>query len=183
MSDQTTAQRSGCPDDAEHNTQLSSLVDMVMHRLALAQDYAAAKYRSGDSIDDPVSEKYLLDSGVDALNATRLDVQIVMQFIADQIEASKVIERSLHHRWRRHPEEIPAKDPERAADVASRLEQITMGIVQRLKHMDEVPRFRPEDIADAIETQYSVILSERQLPRLHRHAAVFAMRSLWAAEG
>jgi hypothetical protein len=43
-----------------------------------------------------------------------------------------------------------------------------------------MPDCKPGDITDLIERRFSAALPERHLPGLHRHAALFALRSLCA---
>jgi chorismate mutase len=169
---------SGCEEIAGSAAQLDTLVELVVERLSLARDVAAAKYGSGDPIDDPIREQQVLRSAGCALNVTSVSHRTGMQFFRDQIEASKVVQRGLYHRWHRHPEEVPAANRDLAAEVRPRLDRITAQIIQQFKCMDEVPSFKPGDVADLIDRRVSAAVPERQLPRLHRHAAAFAMRSL-----
>jgi chorismate mutase len=160
--------------------QLDTLVDLVVERLSLARDVAAAKYGSGDPIDDPIRERQILRSVGCALNTAPVSRRTGIRFFRDQIEASKVVQRGLYHRWHRHPEEIPATNPGLAVEVRPKLDRITAQIIQQFKCVDEVPCFKPGDVADLIDRRFSAAVPERQLPRLHRHAAAFAMRSLSA---
>jgi chorismate mutase len=146
----------------------------------LAQSAAAAKYGSGAPVDDPIREQQILRSAACALNATRLDYRMGIQFFRDQIEANRVIQRGLLHRWHRHPEEIPATIPNLAGEVRPGLDRITMQIMQEFTRVNEMPHFKPGDITGIIERRFTASFPERQLPGLHRHAAVFAMRSLCA---
>jgi chorismate mutase len=182
MNTRTGDQQSGCADSTESATQLDALVDLVVERLSVARDVAAAKYGGGGPIDDPIREQQLLHSAGCALNVSALNHRMGMQFFQDQIEANKVIQRGLHHRWHRHPEEIPAAKPDLAAEVRPKLDRITAQIIQQFRCMDEAPCFKPGDIADLIDKRYSADMPDRQLPGLHRHAAAFAMRSLSATE-
>jgi chorismate mutase len=180
MNSQTGDHQSGCEDSTE-SAQLDTLVDLVVERLSLAWDLAAAKYGSGGPIDDPIREQQVLRSAGCALNVSALSHRMGMQFFRDQIEASKVVQRGLHHRWHRHPEEIPAANPDLAAEVRPKLDRITARIIHQFRCMDETPCFKQGDIADLIDRRFSTAMPGRQLPGLHRHAAAFAMRSLSAA--
>jgi chorismate mutase len=160
---------------------LDTLVELVVQRLTMAQDVAAAKYRSGAPVDDPVREQLILQSTACALNATRLDHQMGVQFFLDQVEANKVIQRGLLHHWHRHPEEVPVTIPNLATEVRPSLDRITTQMMQQFKCMDGMPRFKLGDITDLIDRRFSATFPERQLPGLHRHAAIFAMRSLCAS--
>jgi chorismate mutase len=182
MKSQIGDYQSGCEDSSGSAAQLDTLVDLVVERLSLARDVAAAKYGSGGPIDDPIREQQILRSAGCALNVSALSHRMGMQFFQDQIEASKVVQRGLYHRWRRHPEEVPAAHPDLATDVRPKLDRITAQIIQQFRCLDEARCFKPGDIADLIDRRFSAAMPERQLPGLHRHAAAFAMRSLSAAE-
>jgi chorismate mutase len=181
MNSQTGDHQSGCADSME-SAQLDALVDLVVERLSLAWEVAAAKYGSGGPIDDPIREQQVLRSVGCALNVSALSHRMGMQFFRDQIEASKVVQRGLHHRWHRHPEEIPVANPDLAAEVRPKLDRITAQIIQQFRCIDEAPCFKPGDIADLIDRRFTGAMPERHLPGLHRHAAAFAMRSLSATE-
>lgn len=180
MSDQTVVHHSDGLGNTAGRARLDRLVELVVQRLTLAQDIAAAKYGSGEPIDDPIRELEILESATRALNAMGLYQRIGLQFFRDQIEASKVIQRELHHRWHRHPEEVPAANPSLNAEVRPKLDHITMQIISQFKCMKEMPRFSPREITGLVEKRFSTTLPGRQLPKLHRHAAVFAMRSFCA---
>jgi chorismate mutase len=181
MSDQTDVDQSGCPENPAGGARLAGLVELVIQRLALAQDVAAAKYGSGVPIDDPVRELKVFQSAAHTLNDVRLYEQIGIQFFRDQIEASKVIQRGLHHRWYRHPDEVPAANPDLAAEVRPKLDQITTEIIREFKCMNETPRFTHAEIIDLIDKQFAALPPSRQLPGLHRDAALFAMRAFFQA--
>jgi chorismate mutase len=182
MNNQTGDHQSGCEDSIASDVQLDALVDLVVERLSLARDVAATKYGSGGPIDDPIREQQMLQSAGCALNVSALSHRMGMQFFRDQIEANKVVQRGLYHRWHRHPEEIPAANPDLAAEVRPKLDRVTAQIIQQFRRMDEAPCFKQGDIADLIDRRYSADMPERQLPGLHRHSAAFALRSLSAAD-
>jgi chorismate mutase len=153
------------------------LIELVVQRLALGQDVAAAKYARRQLIDDPVREKKVLRSVAHALNRTGLYQKIGRQFFQDQIEANKVIQRGLHHRWYAHPQEVPAVRRDLAAEVRPKLDRITRQMMREFTHMDELPYLRLGYIEDLVAQQFFAELSGPQLPQLHRSAAVFALRS------
>jgi chorismate mutase len=157
---------------------LGRLLDLVMQRLALARDVAAAKYASGRPIDDRVREREILQAVASALEASGARQQAGMRFFRDQIEASKVIQRGLHHRWYAHPEEVPFARCGLDAEVRAKISRINTQIVQQFESAAELPRMSQEDVAGLLGKRLATEVSARQLPRLHRAAALFAMRSL-----
>lgn len=170
--------RSNMSNQTNTAAQLDTFVELVVQRLALAQDVATAKHASGEPVDDPIREQQILQSAACTLNATRVDYGVGVQFFRDQIEANKMIQCGLLHRWDRHPQEIPASIPNLAAEIRPKLDRITTQIVQQFNCIEEIPRFGSGEITEVIDGRLSAMSPERQLPGLYRHAAIFAMRSL-----
>jgi chorismate mutase len=179
LSDHTSVQCRSGGNDVD-KAQLDKLAELVVQRLSLAQDVAAAKYTSGNPIDDPVRELEILQWAARALNGSGLYQRIGMQFFRDQIEANKVIQRELHHRWNRHPEEVPAVNPDLASEIRPKLDQLTRQISQQFRCINKIPRFACGDIKDLIDRKFPATTPGVQLPKLHRNAAIFAMRSFCA---
>jgi chorismate mutase len=175
MSDQTIVPHCGHP--AGENP-LDNLLELVVQRLILAQDVAAVKYTLRKPIDDPVRERKILQAVASALNACGRHEQAGLQFFRDQIEASKVIQRGLHHRWHAHPEEVPPVCRSLDAEVRPKLDHITKQIVRQFECTAGMPRMRRTDVAELVDKRLSTSMPAQQLPRLHRHVALFAMRSL-----
>jgi chorismate mutase len=179
LSDHTTVQQCRRSGNDVDWAQLDKLVELVVQRLSLAQDVAAAKYTSGNPIDDPIRELEILQLAARVLNGSGLCQRIGMQFFRDQIEANKVIQRELHHRWNRHPEEVPAANPDLAAEIRPKLDQLTKQIVEQFQCINKTPRFAYEDIKDLIDSKFPATPGV-QLPKLYRNVAIFAMRSFCA---
>ena len=157
---------------------LGKLLELVVQRLTLAQDVAAAKYANCEPIDDRVREREILRAVADALEATGPYRQTGIQFFRDQIEANKIIQRGLHHRWHAHPEEVPAAHRSVAEEVRPELDRIDTEIIQQFESAAGMPWVSLQDIADLVDKRLSTEAPARQLPRLHHAAALFAMRSL-----
>ena len=167
------------PDSSSVSTAtLGKLLDLVIQRLALAHEVAAAKYANGRPIDDRVREREILQAVAGALEASGPNQQAGIQFFRDQIEANKVIQRGLHHRWYAHPEEVPLAPRGPAAEVRPMIDRINTQIIQQFKSTAKIPRMSQADVADLVDKRLAAEVSARQLPRLHRAAALFAMRSL-----
>ncbi len=178
MKDQITVHLSDCPGSTAGTASADMLIELVVQRLSLGQDVAAVKYASCQPIDNPIREQEILQSVAHELNRTGLYQKIGRQFFRDQIDANKVIQRGLHHRWDAHPREVPAVHRNLAAEVRPKLYRITTQMMRQFKCMDELPHLRLGYIAEIVATRYFTELSLPQLPRLHRYAAVFALRSL-----
>ena len=177
VSDQPSVHRCDSPAD---EGPLGKLLELVVQRLTLAQDVAAAKYANRESIDNRVREREILLAVAGALEAAGPYRQTGMQFFRDQIEANKVIQRGLHQRWNAHPEEVPAAHRSVTEEVRPELDRINAQIMQQFESAEEMPRASLQEIADLVDKRLSAEVPARQLPRLHHAAALFAMRSLCA---
>lgn len=69
-------------------------------RLRLMTDVARSKWSTGAAIDDPERERALLDTGAAAAAREGLDPEAVAALLGAQIEAAKMVQRSLFARWR-----------------------------------------------------------------------------------
>jgi chorismate mutase len=174
MSDQPAIRRCACLA----GDPLAKLIELVVQRLALAHEVAAVKYVNGQPIDDRVREGEILQAIASAPEASGPYQRTATQFFRDQIEANKVIQRGLHHRWHAHPEEAQPAYSSLASEVRPKLDGISRQILLQLASVAEMPQVSFGDVADLVDRQLSAEVSARQLPRLHRAAALFAMRSL-----
>ena len=176
MNNQITVHPSGCSASGAINS-VDMLVELVVQRLALGQDVAAAKYVSRQPIDDLARERVIMDSVARVLSDTGASREIGLQFFRDQIEANKVIQRGLHHRWYAHPDEVPAVGGNLPTQVRPKLDRITGQMLRQFMHLGDVPQLMRGHIEDMLDKRLTA-MPRRQLPGLHRTAALFALRSL-----
>jgi len=135
-------------------------VEPVVQRLVLAQDVTAAKYGSGAPVDDPACELTVLEPTAQGLESMEFYQPVVMPFFRDQIEADKVIQRELHHRWCRHSEEVPNGNRDLKAEAGPRLDRITTQVVRQLKCPEETrSHFRMPEIIQLNDKRCAATLS------------------------
>lgn len=180
MSDQTDVRPSRRPASTACTDTLATLVELVVQRLTLCQEVAAAKYTSSQPIDDPAREHEILQAAARALNGRGRHQKLAIRFLRDQLEANKVVQRGLHQRWYAHPEEVPHVRGALAGEIRPKLDRITAQMIRQFTSMDDVPHVRCDRVEDVMERQFFTSLPLQRLPKLHRHAAVFALRSLCA---
>ncbi len=178
MKDQIIVHLSGGQGSTAGTASADTLIELVVQRLTLGQDVAAVKYASCQPIDNPIREQEILQSVAHELSRTGLYQKIGRQFFRDQIDANKLIQRGLHHRWYAYPREVPAVHRNLAAEVRPKLDRITTQMMRQFKCMDELPHLRLGYVEEFVAKRYFTELSLPQLPRLHWNAAVFALRSL-----
>jgi chorismate mutase len=118
---------------------LSSVTELLVQRLLLADKVAAAKYDTDTPIDDPEREARILDDVRARAAGLGLDPDAVAAVFRDQIEANKLVQRGLYARWDAHPAERPTERPDLAKEVRPALDRIT---TQLLAALDDTERAR-----------------------------------------
>lgn len=160
---------------------LDALIDVAARRLALGADVAAAKFVDGLEIDDPDREREILDWAAGALNGAGTGHGIGMAFFRDQIEASKVIQRALHARWREHPRESPVNCRSLTEEIRPELDRLNRRMLSLLTRMRQAPRTSRGRIDCLFDQELRASGPLRSCGKLRRDAAGVALRSLHRA--
>jgi hypothetical protein len=111
------------------------------------------------------------------LNGFEFPQQIARQFLADQLEANKIVQRQLLQRWHEHPEEVPAARRSLSAEIRPDLDTITAQMIREFTHMNEVRRVRYGYIEDLVDARLLTTMPSPDLQKAHRDAAVFALQA------
>ncbi|HEY4457674.1 MAG TPA: chorismate mutase [Pseudonocardiaceae bacterium] len=128
------AQASALPHNAGMSNSyggLGPLVDVVIQRLQVSDQVAAAKFGTGAPIDDPVREQQELDAVRQSAITLGIDPDMAVRFFQQQIAASKVVQRGLFDRWTKHPDQAPTTRPD-LGEIRVELDQITTELLQQL---------------------------------------------------
>jgi chorismate mutase len=120
----------------EHADAVASLVSLTKRRLELGEQVAAAKFWSGQPIEDPDREALVLREVAGRAAEIGLDPEIGTTYFLTQIEASKRLQRRLHAMWRERPDSRPDYSPDLAAEVRPEMDQLTAEILLALKAID-----------------------------------------------
>ncbi|AUA15657.1 chorismate mutase [Streptomyces sp. SID8382] len=94
-----------------HGT-LRPLVELAAQRVLVADEVAAAKWATDSPIDDPAREREVLDAVARQAEELGADPAATTRIFRDQIEASKVVQRGLYHRWDADPSQAPTERPD-----------------------------------------------------------------------
>ena len=159
---------------------LDALVVVAARRLVLGVDVdvAAAKFLSGQRIDDQAREKEILESMASTLKRAGPHV-LGIEFVRDQIEANKVIQRGLHRYWAEHPEQFPVRRRDLTAELRPQLDIVNRHMLLLLIGMENVPPARRSHIDALFDRELRTSTALRQLGELRRDAAGVALRSLY----
>jgi chorismate mutase len=160
---------------------LGALVVAAARRLALGVDVAAAKFPSGQRVDDPAREQEILESMASTLKRSELRHPLGIEFFRDQIEANKVIQRSLYRYWSEHPEELPARRRHLTAELRPQLDLANRQMLLILNRMENMPPVRRSHINVLFDKKLRTGTALRQLGELRRDAADVALHSLHRA--
>jgi chorismate mutase len=158
---------------------LGRLTDLVIQRLRVSDDVAAAKFGTDSPIDDPAREQQVLEQVRKQAGDLGLDPVSATAFFQDQITASKVVQKGLFARWTAHPDEAPTTRPD-LGQIRTRLDQLTTDLLRELK---ATVRLRDDPTACTVQLAVAVgsgAMLER-LDALHRRALTGAVRSVCTA--
>lgn len=156
---------------------LDSLAELTVRRLALSQDVAAAKFIGGQRVDDSLRELRVVEAAGCALNGIGTLRYVGLRFARDQIEASRFVQRELHHRWYSHPAEVPVVARDLIGEVRPDLDRVTAQLMRQFRNLPGLPRLPVDAVEDLIDRRLTATLPATPLPRLYRHAALFAFRT------
>ncbi|WP_243659190.1 gamma subclass chorismate mutase AroQ [Tamaricihabitans halophyticus] len=85
---------------------------MASERLATADIVAAAKWGTGQPIEDPEREAQVLDTVRQQAVERGIEPDAAVAIFRDQIEANKLVQRYLHHGWTANPAQRPTERPD-----------------------------------------------------------------------
>ncbi|MEV6640634.1 gamma subclass chorismate mutase AroQ [Amycolatopsis sp. NPDC051371] len=155
---------------------LGALTGLVIERLRVSDDVAAAKFGTGSPIDDPAREQQVLDHVRNQAGALGLDPEAVTAFFRDQITASKVVQKGLFARWTAYPHEAPTTRPD-LARIRARLDRLTTALLRQLEATVDVLTESAPGPVPLAPADGSAVVPDR-LDALHRRALGTALHSV-----
>ena len=121
----------------------ASLAALVLRRLAISEQVAAAKFGAGRPVDDPVREQQELARVRDRAREIGLDPDRAAGFLADQIAASKQVQHRLFAHWTAHPGDRPENGPDLSV-LRAELDGLTAALLDELRATGPEPLAPPE---------------------------------------
>ncbi len=103
----------------------AALLALMRERLLISVDVAKSKWNSGAPIEDLQRENDIIASLARQAGKAGLPLAWAEQFFRAQIEASKIVQRELHVRWRQQGAGKFEDAPDLARDVRPRLDALT----------------------------------------------------------
>ncbi|MFJ2605892.1 chorismate mutase [Streptomyces sp. NPDC087425] len=154
---------------------LHPVADLSAQRLATADLVAAAKFGTDSPIDDPAREAQVLDAVAAQAKELGTDPDAVRAVFRDQIEANKLVQRTLFQRWTDHPEQAPTTRPDLAV-IRVEINRITTALVQSLA--DTAPDRATALCRPARALATVRVIHERRLDHLHTEALARSLNSV-----
>lgn len=152
--------------------QLTPLAELSAERVLVADKVAAAKWRSGQPIDDPAREQQVLDAAAAEAQQIGTDPAEVVRVFKDQIEASKVVQRGLFALWQADPAQAPTSSPD-LSQIRAQLDRIDHALVQAIAGTQHV---RSSPSCDArLAVAYGRTVEALRLDALHSLALARAL--------
>lgn len=151
------------------------LTDLVIQRLRVSDEVAAAKFGTGQPIDDPAREQQELAQVRQDAMTLGLDPAATVRFFQDQITASKVVQRGLFALWTAHPNLAPTSRPDLTV-IRTELDRLTTELLSQLVDV----KGRQHELGCRVALAEARITGEifDHLDRLHRRALAVALESV-----
>lgn len=158
---------------------LGPLTELVIQRLLVSDQVAAAKFGTGQPIDDPAREQQELTAVRQSAETLGIDPDAAVAFFQQQITASKLVQQGLFDRWTAHPDQAPTTRPD-LGQIRDELDQLTTELLQQLvAHQQLLIDGGPACRIDLSVAQFSGAAFHR-LDALHRHALTVALAATCA---
>lgn len=152
---------------------LGPLTDLVIQRLLIGDQVAAAKFGTGQPIDDPTREQQELASVRQSAVSLGIDPDAAVSFFQQQITASKIVQQGLFDRWTAHPDDAPTTRPD-LGTIRGELDQLTTELLQQLVAQKAL---LSRTFECGIDLNLADVTGEalNHLDALHRHALRIAL--------
>ncbi|MYW94720.1 gamma subclass chorismate mutase AroQ [Amycolatopsis rubida] len=134
----------------------ASLPELVLRRLAISEQVAAAKFEAGRPVDDPVREQRELARVRTLAREIGLDPDLAARFLSDQILASKQVQRRLFAHWTAHPGDLPEGGPDLSV-LRAELDGLTVALLDRLTVSGSAamgPPESPDELKEPLRTAF-----------------------------
>jgi chorismate mutase-like protein len=152
---------------------LGPLTDLVIQRLLVGDQVAAAKFGTGLPIDDPAREQQELAAVRQSALSLGISPDAAASFFQQQINASKVVQQGLFDRWTAHPDQAPTSRPD-LGTIRTELDQLTTELLGQLVAQQSV---LSHEFGCRIDLVLADVTGEllSHLDALHRHALQVAL--------
>jgi chorismate mutase len=160
----------------EEPSPVRNLVDLVVQRLLIGRQIAAAKFWTGSPVVDSERESLVLRGARVQAERLGLDESYASGFFYAQLVASRTVQRSLIARWTSQPVLAPMVCPD-IQEVRGRLDLMDLDLVWSLLEVRELP-LSPLSLAIDLYSHRLRAADSFQLDGLYRRAIPKALAAL-----
>jgi len=143
---------------AADGAKVDRLLELISERLNIAPEVARIKWNTKAPIEDLAREKQIIDGVVARAGEYSLDSRVLEAFFTAQIEASKIIQNSLHAEWMARGQPPFAKVADLSKDIRPALDQLTPAMMQALA--EALPVLQRPGGRQLLEQRSEAILAE-----------------------
>jgi chorismate mutase len=122
----------------EDKAAIDRMLVLIDERLDVAPLVAQSKWNSGAPIEAPEREAQILDQVAEDAEAAGVDDAFARRFFDKQFEASKQVQRRLHHQWLQEGRSPFADPPDLAEEVRPVLDRLTPQLIEALADMQRI---------------------------------------------
>lgn len=122
----------------EDKAAIDRMLVLIDERLDVAPLVAQSKWNSGEPIEAPEREAQILDQVAEDAEAAGVDDAFARRFFDKQFEASKQVQRRLHHQWLQEGRSPFADPPDLAEEVRPVLDRLTPQLIEALADMQRI---------------------------------------------
>jgi chorismate mutase len=117
---------------ADDTAKVGRLLGLIEERLAVAPQVARVKWNTKAAIDDPPREERVLETAAASAAEAGLDPEVARAFFRGQIEANKVVQRSLHAAWTDQGQPPFEKVADLGTEIRPVLDRLTPELVRAI---------------------------------------------------
>jgi len=118
---------------------VTALVDVLTRRLALAVDIARTKWNTKAPIEDLAREAQAIDAVGQVATVAGVDPGTARRVLQAQIEAGKIVQRSLHEQWTAEGRPPFESVQDLVTGLRPQLDEITVQLVTALRSTGPLP--------------------------------------------
>ncbi|MGQ4878586.1 gamma subclass chorismate mutase AroQ [Billgrantia sp. LNSP4103-1] len=144
----------------EDKAAIDRMLVLIDERLDVAPVVAQAKWNSGAPIEAPEREAEILDQVAEDAEAAGVDEDFARRFFEKQFEASKQVQRRLHHQWLQEGRSPFADPPDLAEEVRPVLDRLTpqliesLGDIERIEAVDGAAHYLERRVEEVVRDDF-----------------------------
>ncbi len=159
---------------ADSSGPLYQLLDAAAERLQTADPIAAAKFKSGAPLDDPLREQQVIDTVTTAADEKGIDSGYTKDVFRNQIDATSAVEHARFADWKLDPDTAPEPMSD-LATLRATIDRLNQRMVDEIA--DQWELLNSSRCGDERDAAKAAVVAARQFDPLLQRAFSYAARS------